>query len=86
MNKSMERFETLARQARLDAPPPMDVSHHVIYRLEVLADESIDRPLAWLTLGSFATAAVMGSFAFSLYSTLADPMGLLFQVTPLLGN
>ncbi len=86
MNKNMERFEALARRARHDAPPAMDVSHHVIHRLEVLADESIDRPLAWLTLGSVATAAVTGSFAFSLYATLADPMGLLFQVTPLLGN
>lgn len=86
MDKKLQRFEALARRARHDAPPAMDVSHHVIYRIEALSDESIDRPLVWLTLGSMATAAVMGSFAFTTYSTLADPMGLLFQVTPLLGN
>jgi hypothetical protein len=86
MKNKLDRFEALARRARHDVPPSMDVSHHVIYRIEAMADESIDRPLAWLTLGSMAMAAVMGSFAFSTYSTLADPMGLLFQVTPLLGN
>jgi len=86
MKQSQMTFETLVRRARHDVPPKMDVSHQVIYRLEALADETIDRPLAWLTLGSMAAAVAAGSFAFSVYSTLADPTGLLMQVTPLLGH
>lgn len=86
MRQSKTSFESMARFARREVPPTFDVSHQVIHRLEALADETIDRPLAWLTLGSMAAAVAAGSFAFSVYSTMADPMGLLVQVTPLLGH
>jgi hypothetical protein len=81
----IKAFEQLARHAQRDVPPSMDVSHHVIYRIAGM-EEEIDRPLVWLTLGSIATACVAATFSFSFYGLITDPMGALFQITPLLGH
>jgi hypothetical protein len=82
---NLNQFESMARKARQDAPPALDVSRHVIYRIAAL-DESIDRPLAWLTVGSLAAASFTGAFALSMITTLTDPMSTLFHITPLLGQ
>lgn len=81
----LKQFENMAQKARQDAPPALDVSHQVIYRIAAM-DESIDRPLAWLTAGSLAAASFTGAFAFSIVTTLNDPMSALFHITPLLGQ
>jgi hypothetical protein len=86
MAEHNQSFGKMARIARRDTAPQVDVSHLVIHRLELMAEESIDRPLAWLTVGSMATATALGGLAFSMYGTLSDPMGVLFQVTPMLGH
>ena len=86
MAEHKQSFGEMARIARRDTAPQVDVSHLVIHRLELMAEESIDRPLAWLTVGSMATATAMAGLAFSMYGTLSDPMGVLFQVTPMLGH
>jgi hypothetical protein len=86
MAEHRQSFGGMARLARRDAAPRVDVSHLVIYQLEQMADESIDRPLAWLTVGSMATATALGGMAFSMYGTLSDPLSVLFQVTPILGH
>lgn len=81
----MKAFEQLARRARHDAAPRVDVSHQVIYRIAGM-EEALDRPLVWLTLGSIATACIAASFSFTLYGSITDPMGAFFQITPLLGH
>ncbi len=81
----LKQFESMARQARQDAPPALDVSHHVIYRIAAM-DDAIDRPLVWLTAGSLAAASLTGAFALSMLTTLTDPMLPLLQITPLLGQ
>lgn len=81
----MNAFEQLARRARRDVPPSMDVSQYVIYRIAGM-EEGIDRPLVWLTLGSIATACIAASFSFTLYGSITDPMGAFFQIAPLLGR
>ncbi len=82
---TMKQFEAMARRAGQDTPPTLDVSRQVIYRIAAM-DEAIDRPLIWLTAGSLAAASLSGAFALSMLTTLTDPMGTLFNITPMLGH
>jgi len=80
----LEQFGMLASEARLDVPPAMDVSRQVLYRINAL-DEGIDRPLAWLTAGSFAMAACAMIMATTLYGDWNDPLAGIFGISPVLG-
>ena len=78
-------FRNLAAAARLDTPPPLDVSQQVIYRINAMEDEGIDRPLAWLTATSLFAACASAAVASTLFGGWAEPMGALVQLTPILG-
>jgi hypothetical protein len=81
----MQAFEACAAAARGDAPPALDVSQAVLYRINAL-DEGIDRPLAWLTAASFAMAVATMTVTTTLYGSWADPLSALFHITPVLGQ
>jgi hypothetical protein len=76
-------LETLARRARAESSPRVDVRAAVLRRIAE-RDDPITRPLAWFAAGSCAMAASAAGFAYVAVGPLIDPLGAAFQVVPVL--
>lgn len=81
----LDRFARLAARARQEAPPALDVRASVLYRL-AQADTTPVAPMAWLSVAAIGAAAWAVALAFPAYAALTDPLGPLFQLSPLLGG
>ena len=84
MSDPLRFFDGIAAQARHDAPPEVHVAARVLETLRV-QEETVDRPLVYMSLASICSAAVILLAAVSLYDRATDPLLLLFDATTLLG-
>ena len=81
----LDRFARLAARARQEAPPEIDVRDAVLRRLAE-ADSTPVAPMAWLSVAAVGAAAWAVILAFPAFAALTDPLGPLFQLSPLLGG
>ena len=66
------RFEALARRARSESPPCVDVAGRV---MAILSSERVsDRPLIWLAAVSSAVAVPVAVLAVVVYNTWIGPL------------
>lgn len=84
-NDPLARFARHAALARQEAPPDLDVRPQVLRRLARMEEVPV-APMAFLSLAAVGAAAIAVVVAFPAFSALNDPMGSLFQLTPLLGG
>lgn len=84
-NDSLARFARHAALARQEAAPEIDVRPQVLRRLTQIEASPV-APMAFLTLAAVGAAAIAVVVAFPAFSALNDPMGSLFQLSPLLGG
>lgn len=81
----LDRFARQAARARQETPPEMDVRDAVLYRL-AQADSIPVAPMAWLSVAAVGAAAWAVILAIPAFAALTDPLGPLFQLSPLLGG
>jgi hypothetical protein len=79
MSTRLTTFERLARSAREDGPPPIDVAPAVLARLRADAAPSLERGL-WLApaLG-WAVAMVLAWWAWPAWQAMLDPLASWFR-------
>lgn len=79
----MDELDRLAAAARRERAPEVSVSHAVLARIR---DENaiVNRPLAFMAMGSMVAATVMVTMSVSILQVLSDPLAPLFSVAPLL--
>ncbi len=83
--KEQSRFETLARLARSEAPPRVDVAGRVIAILSAESgrsaglDRASDKPLMWLAAFSSAVAVPAAVLAVIAYNNWVGPLFELSQ-------
>jgi ferric-dicitrate binding protein FerR (iron transport regulator) len=82
MNDQWQQFERLARRARDEAVPPLDVTPQVLRRLALGApDTQTNRTLAIFTLIGAAAAMVALGLTIWTWSNWTDPLGEMFTQT-----
>ena len=75
---ALERFEELARRARREAVPSLDVGGRVIASLRQAEPVAASAPMFAFAGLSLAAASVMVALAVNALMTIADPLGSLF--------
>lgn len=91
MRDPTHELDALAACARQEQAPPVSVAPAVTSTLRALRQARTPRiaamrsgPLLVFALGSSAAAAVVTAVSVGLIQALADPLGALFQVTPVM--
>jgi hypothetical protein len=82
MMKDQSQFERLARLARSEAPPSVDVAGRVIAILsaeQVRLSRASDKPLMWLAAVSSAVAVPAAVLAVIVYNNWVGPLFELSQ-------
>ena len=77
MMKDQSQFEMLARLARSEAPPRVDVAGRVIAILsadQVRLERAADKPLMWLAAVSSAVAVPAAVLAVIVYNNWVGPL------------
>jgi hypothetical protein len=79
-----ELLKTLARSAKTEPPPAVNVAGPVLRRIQDLR-RNADSPLIWMAGLSAAAAAILLVYSVGLWSAWRDPMTeLLLSTTPVL--
>ncbi|HPO15811.1 MAG TPA: hypothetical protein PLI09_20385 [Candidatus Hydrogenedentes bacterium] len=85
MKTPLDHIDQIAACARREAGPEVDVSAAVMQELrhKMFAQ---DRPLILFTAGSMITAAGAMAYSLIIIHALSNPLNVLFELTPLLGQ
>lgn len=78
-------LETLAKKARLEAPPAADVESRVLATLRGALEPAPNRVMEWFAAASCAAALASAGFAVYVYAAVADPLNALFWLRPFAG-
>lgn len=74
----MKHIDQLARIARNETPPSIDVSRRVVASIRALETENMNAPLKWVAALSGVSAVAVSFIAIPLYLTWSDPITLSF--------
>jgi hypothetical protein len=85
MHDPLDMVNELAAAARREPPPTVDLAGQVLAEIRE-ARATVERPLAFFAVGSLAAAALVAVMSASLLYSITDPLAILFQITPLLGE
>jgi hypothetical protein len=78
MADPLARMNKLAKRARLEKTPSVDVSGRVLASIRSREAEDGYRPLQWLAFGSAVAAAAMTLSVVPIYETWSEPLYSLF--------
>ncbi len=80
MTDPLTKIDELAKAARREKAPTMDVSGRILAAISERESVHEYAPLQWIAIGSIVTATAMGVSLVSLYRTWSDPLNtLLFE-------
>lgn len=83
MNDPLHRLDRLARLARREAPPRVEVRAAVLRQLAEPAGLAT-QPLAWVAAASCAAAVAVCGLAYATASAMLDPVSALVRATPVI--
>ncbi len=78
MTDPLMKIDNLAKAARREEAPPVDISGRVAAVIQERESGPGYAPLQWIAVGSIAAAAAMGLSMVSLYQNWSDPLNILF--------
>ncbi len=78
MTDPLTKIDQLAKAARREETPSLDVSGRVLAAIQDRESANGYAPLQWIAVGSIVAASAMSISIVSLYRTWSDPLYTLF--------